>query len=400
MMTTNNDKTELGIYIHIPFCVCKCRYCGFLSFEDADEDIHSRYTKALTDEIRLYGSLYRDEYIVDTIFIGGGTPSVMKPEYTEQILAAVRESFDLAKTCEITIETNPGTLSREKLSAYRNCGINRLSIGVQSLNDNVLKTLGRIHSVREFEENFTLARELGFDNINIDLMFAVPDATMSIWKETLEKALALSPEHISFYSLQIEEGTPFAKMYEEGILEEIPDDTDRKMYRAAAELLSRNGYVHYEISNAAKPGFVSRHNLKYWTMKEYLGFGLGASSYFKGRRFQNTESLEEYMRTSGQSLLADSCCCFRAAGCAEDFHINTEFDNASEFVFTGLRRLSGISLEEFKRFTGRSLFEVFPEAESNIDRWQAAGLVRYERQVLKLTYDGIDISNDILSEFV
>lgn len=176
----------------------------------------------------------------------------------------------------------------------------------------MLKTLGRIHSVREFEENFTLARELGFDNINIDLMFAVPDATMSNMERNLRESISSFLLSTTFYSLQIEEDTPFAKMYEEGILEEIPDDTDRKMYRAAAELLSRNGYVHYEISNAAKPGFVSRHNLKYWTMKEYLGFGLGASSYFKGRRFQNTESLEEYMRTSGQSLLADSCCCFRA----------------------------------------------------------------------------------------
>lgn len=400
MMTINNDRTQLGIYIHIPFCVCKCRYCGFLSFEDADEDIHSRYTKALTDEIRLYGSLYRYEYIVDTVFIGGGTPSVMKPEYTEHIMAAVRESFELAKDCEITIETNPGTLSRQKLSAYRKWDVSRLSIGVQSFDDDVLRTLGRIHSVKEFEDNFTLAREIGFDNINIDLMFAVPGVTMNIWKKTLEKAIVLSPEHISFYSLQIEEGTPFAKMYDEGILEEIPDDTDRKMYRAAAELLSRNGYVHYEISNAAKPGFMSCHNLKYWTMKEYLGFGPGASSYFRGRRFQNTASLEEYIRTSGQSIFSDGCSCFQAAGCAEEFHINTEFDNASEFVFTGLRRLSGISLEEFKRFTGRSLFEVFPEAESNIDRWQDEGLVRYDGQVLKLTYDGIDISNDILSEFV
>ena len=400
MMTTNNDKTKLGIYIHIPFCVCKCRYCGFLSFENADKELHSRYIRALTDEIRLYGRLYRDEYIVDTIFIGGGTPSVLEPEYTEQILNAVRESFNIADTCEITIETNPGTLSRQKLSAYRKCGINRLSIGVQSLNDEVLETLGRIHSVREFEYNFALARELGFDNINMDLMFAVPGATESIWKETLENAIALSPEHISFYSLQIEEGTPFARMYEEGILEEIPDDTDRKMYREAAKLLCRSGYVHYEISNAARPGFMSRHNLKYWTMQEYLGFGLGASSYFKGRRFQNTGSLKEYIRTSGQSLLADSCSCFKAAGCAEEFHINTEFDNASEFVFTGLRRLSGISLEEFKRFTGRILFEVFPEAERNISKWQAAGLAEYDGQVLKLTYDGIDISNDILSEFV
>lgn len=400
MMTTNNGRAKLGIYIHIPFCVCKCRYCGFLSLENADEDIQSRYVRALTDEIRLYGSLYGNEYIVDTVFIGGGTPSVMEPEYIERIMNVARECFDIADSAEITIETNPGTLNRHKLAAYRECGINRLSIGVQSMNDDILRTLGRIHSVREFEENFALARELGFDNINTDLMFAVPGHTERIWRETLEKILELSPEHISFYSLQIEEGTPFAKMYADGTLEEIPDDTDRKMYRTAAELLTMRGYEHYEISNAARPGFMSRHNLKYWTMQEYLGLGLGAASYFKGRRFQNTAGMERYIRASGQSILADGCSCLRLSGCTDEFHINTDFDNASEFVFTGLRKASGINLDEFRRFTGRNLFEVFPEAQSNIAEWKAAGLAEYDGKVFKLTYDGIDISNDILSEFV
>ncbi len=400
MMTTNNGRAKLGIYIHIPFCVCKCRYCGFLSLENADEDIQSRYVRALTDEIRLYGSLYGNEYIVDTVFIGGGTPSVMEPEYIERIMNVARECFDIADSAEITIETNPGTLNRHKLASYRECGINRLSIGVQSMNDDILRTLGRIHSVREFEENFALARELGFDNINTDLMFAVPGHTERIWRETLEKILELSPEHISFYSLQIEEGTPFAKMYADGTLEEIPDDTDRKMYRSAAELLTMRGYEHYEISNAARSGFMSRHNLKYWTMREYLGLGLGAASYFKGRRFQNTAGMERYIRTSGQSILADGCSCLRLSGCTDEFHINTDFDNASEFVFTGLRKASGINLDEFRRFTGRNLFEMFPEAQSNIAEWQAAGLAEYDGKVFKLTYDGIDISNDILSEFV
>ncbi len=400
MMTTNNGRAKLGIYIHIPFCVCKCRYCGFLSLENTDTDIHSRYIRALADEIRLHGSLCGDEYTVDTVFIGGGTPSVLEPEYIEQILDAVRTGFDIADSAEITIETNPGTLGRHKLVTYRECGISRLSIGVQSMNDDILRTLGRIHSVREFEENFALARELGFDNINTDLMFAVPGHTEQIWQETLEKILELSPEHISFYSLQIEEGTPFAAMYEEGTLEEIPDDTDRKMYRTAAELLTRRGYEHYEISNAARPGFASRHNLKYWTMQEYLGFGLGASSYFRGRRFENTTDMDRYIRTSGQSILADGCGCLRISGCTDKFHINTDFDNASEFVFTGLRKASGINLDEFRRFAGRSLFDVFPNAGSNIAGWQAAGLAEYDGQVFKLTYDGIDISNDILSEFV
>lgn len=362
--------------------------------------MHSAYVRSLADEIRLYGRLYGDEYIVDTVFIGGGTPSLLDYRHIENIISSIRQGFELTQDCEITIEANPGTLDYDKLTAYRACGINRLSIGVQSLDDQILGTLGRIHSAREFKENFREARQAGFDNINIDLMFAVPGATLENWQETLEQTVMLCPEHISFYSLQIEEGTPFAAMYEKGMLQEIPDDTDRKMYRCAAELLQKNGYIHYEISNAAKPGFMSRHNLKYWTMQEYLGFGLGASSYFKGRRLQNTSEIEEYMRTAGQSVLADDCSCFRAAGCIEELHVNTEFDNASEFVFTGLRRLQGIDLDEFKSFTGRSLFEVFPEARRNIDRWVELGLAEYNGRSFRLTYDGIDISNDILSEFV
>lgn len=364
------------------------------------DDVHSRYIKALIEEIRLYGDMYADEYTVDTVFIGGGTPSSIEYKYIGQILAAVREAFDIDSTCEITIETNPGTLDRQKLAAYREYGINRLSIGVQSMDEHILKRLGRIHTAIEFEENFVMARELGFDNINMDLMFALPGQTQHIWHETLEKAIELCPEHISFYSLQIEEDTPFATMYEKGIFEETPDETDRQMYKHAAEFLTGSGYRHYEISNAAKPGFESRHNLKYWTMQEYLGLGLGASSYLKSRRFKNTEALDAYIRTSSGSVFADDCSCFKAAGCIDEFHFNTDFDNASEFVFTGLRKTSGINLDEFRNFINKSFFEVFPKARSNIGKWQAAGLVEYDGNILKLTYDGINISNDILSEFV
>lgn len=400
MMITNNKKTTLGIYIHIPFCVCRCRYCGFLSFADTVDYLQRQYIDSLINEIRLYGSLYKGEYIADTVFIGGGTPSVIDKSYIGDILTAVGESFELTADCEITIETNPGTLDKDKLASYKDYGINRLSIGAQSMNDNILKSLGRIHCAKEFQDNFALARESGFDNINIDLMFAVPGHTLEIWRDTLQKSLLLQPEHISFYSLQIEEGTPFADMYEAGILQEVDDDTDRKMYKTAVDLLSAGGYMHYEISNASKPGYMSRHNLKYWNMNEYIGLGAGASSYIKGRRFQNTDNLDEYIRLSRQSCFAGQFDCFKTAGSVAEFHHNTEFDQASEFVFTGLRKLQGINIDDFKNFVGRDFFDVFPEAENNINKWMSSGFAEFDGRNLRLTYEGINISNDILSEFV
>ena len=266
---------KLGIYIHIPFCVRKCKYCDFLSFDSLKEDVKGRYVNALFSEIKMQGKRFQG-YEADTIFIGGGTPTVVQAEYIAEIVECVKENFHLAEAAEITIEANPGTVTPEMLEIYRKSGVNRLSIGVQSLDDKVLSALGRIHTAEEFRNTYFAARHAGFNNINIDLMIAVPLQTEEIWEKTLKEAIRLKPEHISFYSLQREEGTEFYRMYKEGRLTLADDDTDRRMYHTAVKMLKEAGYHHYEISNAAKPGFESRHNMKYWQFDEYIGLGLGA----------------------------------------------------------------------------------------------------------------------------
>lgn len=423
MMIINNvKKKRLGIYVHVPYCVRKCRYCDFLSFE-CDDSVES-YVDAVLSEMRVYheGS---DEYAVDTIFIGGGTPSVIDEKYIIRILNEIRSSFDVTDDAEITIEVNPGTVTEEKLSAYQDAGINRLSIGVQSFDDHILEGLGRIHSASDAVSSFELARKQGFDNISIDLMFAVPGLSMDIWKDTLEKAISLSPEHISFYSLQIEEGTEFGRLFEEGLLKETDVELDRKMYHHAVEYLEEHGYDQYEISNAARDGFHSRHNMKYWSMGEYLGLGLGASSYLRpygsmdgmplesaGMSFRsmNTSSMDEYVEKSKDVQNVKNGA-IRVAGCSAEVHENTFFDDASEFVFTGLRKKEGISLFDFYVFTGKHFFDVFgDEIKGRISSWDRDGYIRLRRLSdeygderdfsLSLTVKGFDISNSIMMEFV
>lgn len=376
MMITNN-RDAAGIYIHIPFCMRKCRYCDFLSFED-----HSscdEYIEALIGEIEDRGGRY-----VDTVFIGGGTPSAIAPEHIVSIMEAVYDNFEIDEAAEITIEVNPGTLTSEKLAMYRGAGINRLSIGVQSFHDSILSGLGRIHSADTARKTVAMAKEAGFENISIDLMFAVPGLTMEIWKDTLSVAVSLGVKHISFYSLQIEEGTPFGEMFENGTLKETDESEDRKMYHYAIDFLKENGYLQYEVSNSAITGFESRHNMKYWEMADYLGMGLGASSFEGGRRTVNTSEMDSYLQWDR----------------VDDEYINTPFDNASEFVFTGLRKTEGISLRDFEEFTGMEFFEVFPEAAVKTGQWKEYGFIEFDGDILKLTTAGMDIQNNILKEFV
>ena len=333
-------KKPLGLYVHIPFCVRKCKYCDFLSFEGEPDMGQLQYVNTLLREIRQAGTIYGRKYYVNTIFFGGGTPSILDEILIKRILDVIYEEFEV-KTDEqdgfalpeITIEANPGTLTGEKLEEYRRSGVNRLSLGVQSFHVDLLRTLGRIHPPEQAKQSYKLARELGFENINFDLMFGLPGQTPEMWKQTLEEAIAMEPEHISFYSLELEEGTPFAQMYREGRLELPDEDIDRDMYHTAIDLLKKNGYVHYEISNAAKPGFECRHNLKYWSMEEYLGLGLGAHSYVDGMRFKNVGNLGAYNSTDVPRT---------------DSYRNTEKDDMSDYLFTGLRKIEGISLQEFK----------------------------------------------------
>lgn len=358
----------------MPFCLAKCKYCGFYSQGGATEAEQREYVASLLSDIEEYGRVYGEEYIVDTVFIGGGTPSILPSPYIGGILNCIRDCFTVEEDAEISMESNPKTLTYENLLAYRRAGVNRLSIGVQSLDDDCLNALGRVHTVADFKRNFIMAREAGFDNINIDLMFAIPGHTMEVWEMTLDEAISLGPEHISFYSLQIEEGTPFYDMYRRGEFDQVPDDIDREMYHLAIKKLKEAGYQHYEISNAAKPGRECKHNLKYWSMEDYLGIGASASSYMGGVRFAEAPLLE--------------------------FHENSLEDDMSEFVFTGLRKTCGISFADFEKRYGKQFWDAFADRRNELESYFAAGQLTETEEGLALSEEGFDISNAIMAVFV
>lgn len=384
----NNDLK--GVYVHIPFCLRKCNYCDFLSFSSSEEQ-RKNYVDALCREIRRFcrGKSFR----ADSVFIGGGTPSVLEPKLIEQVMNTLRESIGgITDDAEISIEVNPGTMTREKAEVYRGLGINRISMGVQSLDDGVLERLGRIHRREQFLETYSILREAGFDNLNTDLMFALPGQTRDTWKKTLGEILELRPEHISFYSLIIEEGTPFYEDYKSGRLSEMDDEEDRWLYHHAVEKLEGAGYHHYEISNAAIPGRESRHNLKYWSMDEYVGFGLGAHSFMDGKRFCNVEGFDDYVDI--QKRLADS----------DDIHGGYEMsepnslkDNMEEFIFTGLRKTDGVTADDFARCTGADLHK---EYSVEIEKMKSEGMLEDSGKGIKLTSKGLDFANYVMREFV
>lgn len=368
---------KLGIYIHIPFCKRRCLYCGFFSQvppEIATKKLLDGYVQNLIGQIMAKGDRYRKEYVVDSIFLGGGTPSMLSAEAVEALLGAVRESFVVTSDAEITMEANPDTLDRKKLKRCRAAGVNRLSMGVQSLDDNILCKLGRIHTAAEAVEKYHLAREAGFENINLDLMFAIPGQTMKQWMDTLAETVNLSPEHISFYSLQIEEDTPFYEAYLNGTLEPMEESLDRAMYHDAIRFLKEHGYAHYEISNVAKPGKECRHNLKYWSFQDYLGLGDSASSFVDGIRW--TEKPRE------------------------EYHENDFEDNTGEYVFTGLRKTEGIRKSEFAQRFGKDFWEVYGDRMKYLQEYFDRGLLLEEGDVLRLSEEGIDISNSIMAVFV
>lgn len=386
---TNN----LGIYIHIPYCISKCRYCDFLSYTSHDSEGRAYYTIKLVDELLGKSVVYGKNYTVNSIFIGGGTPSLLETEFLEEIMDVVFSRYKTTNDCEITIEANPGTLNSTKLSDYLGLGINRLSMGVQSLNDDILKYLGRIHTKEDAIKNYFDARKAGFENINLDMMFAIPGQTVDVWNDNFKDVIDLSPDHISFYSLQIEDKTPIFAEIMDGKVKELDPVTDRKMYHNAVNMLDSNGYHHYEISNAAKKGFESIHNLKYWSMDDYIGVGLGAHSYIKGneligkpsRRFSNTEILKDYLSNDVRDGL----------GVIE--HDSTMTDNMGEYVFLGLRKIDGISLKAFENTFGKKFLDLYgQETEEMINR----GLLEQNGDNLRLTELGIDLSNQVFVEYV
>lgn len=385
-MTTNKNP---GIYVHIPFCVRKCNYCAFLSGA-SDEALRERYVKALCEEIRTRARLMSDHGhgVFDTIFFGGGTPSLLSSDQIARIISELKANFNIDDEAEITLESNPATLSMESLKGYRQSGVNRLSMGVQSMNDEILKRLGRIHTAWDVIRDVQNAREAGFDNINLDLMFAVPGSSLETTLIDIEAVTSLEPEHISFYSLQLEEGTAFFKEFERGELKEVPDEIDRETYHAGAKILRDKGYEHYEISNFAKRGYESRHNLKYWEMAPYLGLGLGASSFIDNSRAMNACSLDEYFNLTGKGVAPFA-----------EVHENSEHDSVAEAVFTGLRKLEGIRYEDvlgsYEKF-----WEYYSDVFEEAREYEREGKLVIGEEGMRLTDEGIDISNSIMALFV
>ncbi|MDR3779746.1 MAG: radical SAM family heme chaperone HemW [Candidatus Copromonas sp.] len=373
----------MELYLHMPFCVRKCAYCDFLSFP-TDQETQNLYTRRLREDIDAMGKKYGD-IPVDTIFIGGGTPSVPDSALIVGIMEHVRKAFHVAEGAEISMEANPGTVTREKLTDYRRAGINRLSFGLQSANDRELKLLGRIHTWAEFLESFHLARECGFTNINIDLMSALPGQTRESWKDTLKRVTDLNPEHISAYSLIIEDGTPFGEKYgsEEG-RKLLPDeDSEREMYHETKRFLRDCGYERYEISNYAKPGRACRHNIGYWTGLPYLGLGLGASSYMDGCRFAVNSDMKQYLEEK--------------PGMFTDVEKLTKKDMEEEFFYVGLRMTAGVSLPEFERRFGVSAKDVYPGL---METFVAEKAAVFQGDRFVLTDYGLDVSNYIMAQFL
>ena len=374
-----------GIYIHCPFCIRKCAYCDFFSFS-ADRELKRHYADAVIQELEAWANHF-PENDIDTVYIGGGTPSVMDPEDLVRILCAVRNRFRVRADAEITMEMNPGTVTEKTAFLIRPL-INRVSLGIQSFHDPELKILGRIHSADEAVEAVSILRREGFDNLSFDLMYGIPGQTVPGWKETLEKATALSPRHISAYSLIIEEGTPFEKMYRDGKLSFLPsEDEEREMTDLAEEFLSSHGFSKYEISNYALPGYESRHNIRYWKRRDYLGIGAGASSLIDHKRWRNTRDISLYLENSSSPDLLRR----------EEEQLDPKAE-MEEFMFLGLRMTEGVTEKDFREMFGRELMEVYGE---QIRRQLKGGFLATDGGGrFCFTKRGMEVSNVLLAEYL
>lgn len=399
-------EKELELYIHIPFCVRKCNYCDFLSMP-AEMGIRRNYVDKLTEEIRQQGISCGD-YRVVSVFLGGGTPSLLAGVQIAEIMEAVQDSFQVSREAEVTLECNPGTLTGEKLTFYRSAGINRLSLGLQSADNRELRLLGRIHAYEDFLESFDLARKKGFSNINVDLMSALPGQTPDDWAHTLKKVTELRPEHISAYSLIVEEGTPFYEQYGEDELRreqgETPlalptEEVEREMYEMTREMLAKRGYLRYEISNYALPGRECRHNIGYWTLTPYLGLGLGSSSFMEDVRFSNTKDLSDYLDGKYISLpeLFAGSRGQDASYLEGDAVYLDKHQKMEEFMFLGLRMAEGISRERFEELFGVALESVYGDV---LQKLQRQDLLQLYGNMVSLTEQGIAVSNYVFREFI
>ena len=379
---------ELGIYIHIPFCKQKCYYCDFVSYSNKCSEV-KEYIESLKKEIEEFDF---SNYKVTSIYIGGGTPSYIDSIYIVEILSELKEKLKCNliefKDIEITIEVNPGTVDTKKLNDYKKSGINRLSIGLQSTKNDILKKIGRIHTYQEFLEIYKLAREIGFKNINIDLMIGIPGQKIGDLKNTLQDIIKLEPEHISVYSLIIEENTPIEKMLENGEIKLPDEDLERNMYWYVKNTLELNGYNHYEISNFAKLGKESRHNLNCWNQEEYIGFGVAAHSYLNGIRFSNTINVEEYIQHLENNRKEENI---------QIEESQSLEDKKNEFMMLGFRKIQGVDIARFKeKFIDNPIF-LYRE---KLNKLVEEGLIEVDLNHIKLTNKGIDLANLVFEEFV
>ncbi|EOU2041075.1 oxygen-independent coproporphyrinogen III oxidase [Clostridium perfringens] len=374
---------KISLYIHIPFCAQKCLYCDFPSFARKDH-LRKAYIEALNKEIISLREKYNNLEI-NTIFIGGGTPSVLETDELECLLKEVAK-LNMAKDIEYSMECNPGNLTEEKLEVMKKYGVNRISMGLQAKQDNLLKGLGRIHNYKTFKENFLLAKKVGFNNINVDLMFGLPNQRLNEWEETLREIISLEPAHISAYSLIIEEGTAFYNLYENDKLKLPTEEEERKMYHLAKKILEENGFNQYEISNYAKEGKECRHNLAYWNMDNWIGVGSAAASYINGKRIKNISSVEEYINSINEKGEA-----------VEEIINNSKNDNIEEFMFMGLRKINGIDENEFKKRFSMNINDVYGEI---LNKYIDEGLLIRESGRIFLSEKGIEISNVIMADFL
>lgn len=377
-------KKDLGLYIHIPFCVKKCAYCDFLSWS-GDKEQRVDYVRALEQEILSYKN-FAEDYQVTTLYFGGGTPSVLEGELLERIMEAIRRTFQIEEKAEVTLEMNPGTALKEKLELYKKLGINRLSMGIQSVKNENLKLLGRIHTYEDFLESYCMVREAGFDNLSGDLISSLPGQTLAEWKEELKILMETPLEHVSVYQLIIEEGTEFYKKY--GECEELlPDEeTSREIYLWTGKYLKSRGFEQYEISNYAREGKQSAHNLRYWERKDYLGLGLGGASMIRNMRMSNTRDWDKYMAY-----------CRDPGKIREEVEVLEESGQMEEFMFLGLRKTRGISKKEFRRTFGKDIDLVY---EKTLEKYLKNGMLQESGDRIFLSEEGILLSNQVFADFL
>ncbi|MGL4361917.1 MAG: radical SAM family heme chaperone HemW [Cellulosilyticaceae bacterium] len=375
---------KIGLYVHIPFCKSKCYYCDFLSFSKTDK--MEQYIEALRNEIEWYGNSVRGKHTIRSIFIGGGTPTVLPPFLIEKLCQTLTEKFEIESDCEWSIEVNPGTITKEHIDIFEKVGINRVSIGLQACQNTLLKQIGRIHDYSDWEETIELLQKSKINNISTDLMFGLPGQTLLDWKNTLKKVINANVKHISAYSLIIEEGTYFSKLDEEGKLTLPSEDVEREMYQYAKMFLKKNAFEHYEISNWAKPGYISKHNTSYWKQIPYIGVGLGAHGYLDNIRTRNTRNMESYLINNGMPDL------IRRIESVQTVQMDME-----EYMFLGLRMIEGISIKEFYNRFNVDLFEIYGDT---LNGWIKQKKMVNHNGSIYLTEEGIDVSNQIFMSFL